>query len=150
MTLRMTHTVVELGLSPQAWGEIHAKLTAAGYSHAFCDGSEGPAIDMTGIAVVEDPAAAPEGRCRQCDMCGPVSAARCERERTSAPAPEAPTLADARRYQWLRKHKHYALLVDFGFSHAQVEHWSNEQNAAKLDAAVDAARRAPAPEGEKR
>jgi hypothetical protein len=58
---------------------------------------------------------------------------------------EAPTLADARRYQWLRQHKHYALLVGeagFGYSHAQVEHWSNEQNAAKLDAAVDAARRA--------
>ena len=61
---------------------------------------------------------------------------------------EPPTLADARRYQWLRENKHYALLIGeegFGYSYAQVEHWSNAQNAAKLDAAVDAARRGTPP-----
>lgn len=50
-------------------------------------------------------------------------------------------LADAQRYRWLRKHQHYLLLEQaFGYSYAQIEHWSNEQNFAKLDAAVDIAR----------
>lgn len=47
---------------------------------------------------------------------------------------------NAARYVWLRKHRHFAALVDLGFSESQVEHWTNEQNEKKLDAAIDAAR----------
>lgn len=48
--------------------------------------------------------------------------------------------ADAERYRWLREHRHYAVLETLGYSYAQIEHWSNEQNEAKMDAAIDAAR----------
>jgi hypothetical protein len=52
--MRQTHTFVVLDLSPTAFREIHAKLEAAGYSHAFL-GSEGrEVIDMAGIAVASE------------------------------------------------------------------------------------------------
>lgn len=49
MTLRTTHTYVELDLSPAAYDEIRAKLEAAGYDHCFIRGEE--TIDMHGLAV---------------------------------------------------------------------------------------------------
>lgn len=44
----MTHTYVELELSPAAYDEIRQKLEEAGYEHAFNDEAT---IDMHGIAV---------------------------------------------------------------------------------------------------
>jgi hypothetical protein len=62
---RSTHTYAELEISPAAWQEIHDKLAAAGYQHAFMPGG---AIDMHGIAVtkgpgVDDPVSAERARC---------------------------------------------------------------------------------------
>lgn len=59
MTIRTTHTYVELEICEPAYREIRAKLFAAGYSHAFEIGDSkehgrGP-IDMTGIAVIPEP-----------------------------------------------------------------------------------------------
>jgi hypothetical protein len=54
--VRSTRTYVELGLSQPAYREIHEKLRAAGYDHAF--DSEG-AIDLHGLAAVLDPDAQP-------------------------------------------------------------------------------------------
>lgn len=51
MTLRQTHTVVELGVSPAAYDEIAKKLRDAGYDHVFFE--EG-LIDLTGIAIVKE------------------------------------------------------------------------------------------------
>ena len=45
----MTHTYVELELSPAAYDEIRQKLEEAGYKHAFIDEAT---IDMHGIAVI--------------------------------------------------------------------------------------------------
>lgn len=55
----MTHTIVELGLSLEAYEEIKAKLTKAGYQHAFM---EDGTIDMTGIGVSTD--------LKWCERCG--------------------------------------------------------------------------------
>ncbi len=44
----MTHTYVELEISPAAFTEIREKLEDAGYQHAFMDEAT---IDMHGIAV---------------------------------------------------------------------------------------------------
>lgn len=52
MTLRTTHTFVELPLSRPAYEEIRSKLKAAGYEHCFVRGSD--AIDMHGLAVTLD------------------------------------------------------------------------------------------------
>lgn len=46
---------------------------------------------------------------------------------------------DAERWAYWRKHHHYCAMQEFGYSFAQIEHWSNEQNETKLDAAIDAA-----------
>lgn len=46
---------------------------------------------------------------------------------------------DAGRWRHWRKHHHYTALPVFGYSFAQIEHWSNQQNESKLDAAIDAA-----------
>lgn len=43
-----THTLVTLGLSRAAYGEIARKLREAGYEHCF----DGDLIDMTGIGVI--------------------------------------------------------------------------------------------------
>lgn len=48
----MTHTYVELEISPAAFCEIREKLEAAGYEHAFMDDAT---IDMHGIAVTLGP-----------------------------------------------------------------------------------------------
>lgn len=48
MTIRTTHTLVDLPITPRAFNEIATALRAAGYSHAFLDGGR---VDMTGIAV---------------------------------------------------------------------------------------------------
>lgn len=50
----------------------------------------------------------------------------------------AEAVRDAKRYRWLRKHRPF-ILREFGFSESQIEHWSNAQNEAKIDAAIDAA-----------
>lgn len=52
--LRTTHTIATMDLSRAAYDEISAKLTEAGYDHAFLDDDT---IDMTGIGVT--PARAP-------------------------------------------------------------------------------------------
>lgn len=59
MKLRTTHTYVLLEVSAPAYDEIHAKLTEAGYQHAFSNTGE---IDMHGIAVMKstEPVAAVE------------------------------------------------------------------------------------------
>jgi len=57
----MTHTYALLGVSQGTYNEIRAKLTEAGYQHAFGDDGE---IDMHGIAlVVEAPAERKEDEC---------------------------------------------------------------------------------------
>ena len=48
MSIRQTHTYVELEISRAAWDEIAGQLRAAGYGHAFVDEET---IDMSGIAV---------------------------------------------------------------------------------------------------
>lgn len=50
--MRITHTFVELELSPTAYDEIATKLREAGYDHAFGDEGE---IDMHGIVVTKKP-----------------------------------------------------------------------------------------------
>lgn len=57
MTRRTTHTFVILDLSRDAFEEIHARLTAAGYHHAFDTVDGKPVIDMYGIAVRQEPGA---------------------------------------------------------------------------------------------
>jgi hypothetical protein len=53
---RMSHTYVILQVSPAAYDEIKAKLEETGYGHAFHEDTEGPLIDMHGIALqVEEP-----------------------------------------------------------------------------------------------
>lgn len=48
----MTHTYAVLHVSAAAYDEIKAKLTAAGYDHAFVpDWRAGDVIDMRGIAL---------------------------------------------------------------------------------------------------
>lgn len=65
----MTHTYVKCTVSPAAHSEIKAALIAAGYSHAI----EGETIDMQGLALVIDPAAATvEPMLRFCPGCGSV------------------------------------------------------------------------------
>jgi hypothetical protein len=49
--MRHTHTYAVLEISPEAFAEIHAKLEAAGYQHAFGTDDGQPCIDMHGIAV---------------------------------------------------------------------------------------------------
>lgn len=58
--IRSTYTYAVLEISAAAFAEIHGKLAAAGYQHAF-DESDGRAlIDMHGIALMaEEPAPAP-------------------------------------------------------------------------------------------
>jgi len=53
MTLRTTHTYAELEVSAAVYDEIAGKLLAAGYDHAFHDGT----IDMHGIGLTraDDP-----------------------------------------------------------------------------------------------
>jgi len=51
MRIGTTHTYVILEIDPEAFTEIHNKLLAAGYSHAFMPDGE---IDMTGIALAPD------------------------------------------------------------------------------------------------
>lgn len=48
--MRVTHTYVELPLSPAAFEEIKSKMEAAGYTDQFM---EDGAIDMYGIGVKE-------------------------------------------------------------------------------------------------
>lgn len=48
--------------------------------------------------------------------------------------------ADAERDRWVRSQRHYAVLETLGYTYAQIEHRSNKQNEAKMDAAIDAAR----------
>ncbi len=55
MPIRSTHTYVILEITPAAFGEIAAKLRAAGYHHVF--DQDGAVIDMQGIALQVDPAA---------------------------------------------------------------------------------------------
>lgn len=57
--LTQTYTYVILELSKSAYDEIHEKLDAAGYEHAFseCDGR--PVISMQGIAVSAEPPGPP-------------------------------------------------------------------------------------------
>jgi hypothetical protein len=50
--MKVTHTYATLELSPQAYAEIRAKLSEAGYDHAFDSNGE---IDMHGIAVTKGP-----------------------------------------------------------------------------------------------
>lgn len=50
--MRSTHTYAILEVSQEAYDEIHAKLKAAGYQHAFMDGN---VIDMAGIGISADP-----------------------------------------------------------------------------------------------
>ncbi|ABM37586.1 hypothetical protein [Polaromonas naphthalenivorans] len=67
----MTHTYVKCTVSPAVHSEIKAALIAAGYSHAI----EGETIDMQGLALVIDPAAAAvEPMLRFCPGCGSVGA----------------------------------------------------------------------------
>ena len=47
----MSRTYVILNLSQAAWDEIAEKLSAAGYSHAFHQRTDGVVIDMHGLAV---------------------------------------------------------------------------------------------------
>lgn len=49
MSIKQTHTYVELEISKAAYDEIAGKLRAAGYHHVFTDGG---AIDMHGLALV--------------------------------------------------------------------------------------------------
>ena len=48
--MRVTHTYVELPVSPQVFEEIKGKLLAAGSGHAV----DGDTIDMHGLAVVPE------------------------------------------------------------------------------------------------
>lgn len=48
--MRATHTYVVLDVSSAAWREIHDKLMAADYGHAFHD----DVIDMHGIALAQE------------------------------------------------------------------------------------------------
>ena len=47
-TLRHTHILVELEVSPATFAEIRGKLDSAGYDHAFLDDNT---IDMSGLAL---------------------------------------------------------------------------------------------------
>lgn len=47
----MSHTYALLEVSSAAYDEVRAKLSEAGYSHAFADDG---AIDMHGIALVRE------------------------------------------------------------------------------------------------
>jgi hypothetical protein len=49
--LRTTHTYAVLDISPEAYREIHEKLEAAGYQHAFHRQGDRVVIDMHGIAL---------------------------------------------------------------------------------------------------
>ena len=49
--MSITHTYVVLEISTDAFLEIHAKLKAAGYNHAFLEDNGSLAIDMHGIAL---------------------------------------------------------------------------------------------------
>lgn len=53
----MSHTYVELELSPAAYEEIVDKLRAAGYDHALFarEDGNGYTADMHGLAVVREP-----------------------------------------------------------------------------------------------
>lgn len=51
MTIRSTHTYVEMEVSATAYDEIADKLRAAEYDHAFHDGT----IDMHGIGLIKAP-----------------------------------------------------------------------------------------------
>lgn len=55
MSIRDTHTVVELDLPQDIYDHIAERLREAGYDHCF----DGDMIDMTGIAIV--PASPPVG-----------------------------------------------------------------------------------------
>jgi hypothetical protein len=46
--MRVTHTTVQMPLSPAAFDEIKNKLLEGGYSHVFLSENE---MDMTGISV---------------------------------------------------------------------------------------------------
>ena len=60
--MRTTHTYVILELSQSSYNEIHGKLKAAGYEHAFNEHDGRPVVDMHGIAVAADPALVPDER----------------------------------------------------------------------------------------
>lgn len=49
--LKQTHTLAELGLSPEAYDEIYGLLKEAGYDHALLDNGM---IDMSGIGVTKN------------------------------------------------------------------------------------------------
>jgi len=61
MTLRTTYTYVELEVSAAAYDEIAGKLRAAGYDHAFHDGT----IDMHGLALIKQVEGSPDARPQQ-------------------------------------------------------------------------------------
>lgn len=52
--MRTTHTFAVLELSQLAFDEIKAKLTAAGYQHAFFQDDGKLTMDMHGIGVREE------------------------------------------------------------------------------------------------
>lgn len=55
MMPRITHTYVVLEVSKAAYDEIHAKLKAAGYDHAFhLEYGHGIVMDMQGIAIANE------------------------------------------------------------------------------------------------
>lgn len=57
----MTHTYALLEISPAAYEEIKTKLEAAGYADQFHDQDDGKvAIDMHGIAVIEETITPPQ------------------------------------------------------------------------------------------
>ncbi len=50
-----THTVAALEVSPETFAEVTRLLRAAGYDHVFIPVDRGILIDMTGLALLEDP-----------------------------------------------------------------------------------------------
>jgi len=52
--IRHTHTYAVLSVSKACYDEIHGRLTAAGYTHAFHQTRDGAVIDMQGIALQQD------------------------------------------------------------------------------------------------
>lgn len=81
MTIRQTHTYAELEVSAAAYDEIAGKLRAAGYDHAFHDGT----IDMHGIGLTRA-GDFQQFRCRSCGFTGEITTAEIAKHRARCAA----------------------------------------------------------------